>query len=160
MAAITGIVHTCNDEMRIGRALETLGLCDEILVVDHGSRDQTLQIAREYGVSIRAAVSGEAASAAARAAKSDWVLCLQPSESISEGLEASLYEWKLYQARELSEIDGAAVCVREEEGGRWTEFPPELRLVRRTWNCWQGLLPSGKRQWKLLQGDLLRFRQP
>jgi len=159
MPAITGIVHTCNDEMRIGRALETLRLCDEILIVDHGSRDQTLQIARAYGVSIRT-VEGEDAAAAASAAKSDWVLCLQPSESISEGLEASLYEWKLYEARDLSEIDGGAMCVREEEGGRWTEFPPELRLVRRTWNCWEGPLPIGKRQWKLLQGDLLRFRQP
>lgn len=160
MPAITGLVHTCNDEMRIGRALETLGLCDEILIVDHGSSDQTVGVAREYGASIRTCEGAEPASIAASAAKHEWVLCLQPSESISEALEASLYEWKLYEESELAEVDGAAVFVREEEAGRWTEFPPELRLVRRTWKSWEGPLPGGKRQCMLLQGDLLRFREP
>lgn len=160
MPAITGLVHTCNDEMRIGRALETLWMCDEILLVDHGSRDETLRIAREYGVSIRAVKGEEPASIAASSAKCEWILCLRPTESISEALEASLYEWKLYEAQDLSGIEGAAMTVREEEAGTWTELAPELRLVRRNWNCWEGPLPSGKRQWMLLQGDLLRFRQP
>ena len=53
MALITAILHTCNDELRLGRALQTLLSCNQILIIDHCSTDCTLRIAREYAASIR-----------------------------------------------------------------------------------------------------------
>ena len=46
------LLHTENDALRLGRLLETLYPCDEILIVDHGSFDATSQVAREYGARI------------------------------------------------------------------------------------------------------------
>ena len=48
MALITALLHTENDGLRLGRALETVYACDGIVVVDHGSRDSTVRVAREY----------------------------------------------------------------------------------------------------------------
>jgi len=159
MPGITALLHTCNDELRIGRALETLRPCDEIVIVDHGSHDRTLRIAREYGVVFRKAHE-ERDEEAARAAKCAWVLCLRPTESLSEMLEASLYEWKLRVDQDVAEVEGVGLKVREEHEGRWTELAPEVRLVRREWEGWAKGVPVGRKASMELEGDLLRFRSP
>ena len=158
MAAITALLHTLNDATRIGRALETLRPCDEILIVDHGSLDQTVRIARDYGARVLPAIIANREHAPET--QCEWIFCLRPTESLSEGLEASLFEWKVYEEFELASVMGGAVVVREEDRGNWTEGAPELRLVRRNWGSWERGFPVGERGWMLLQGDLLRFRQP
>jgi glycosyltransferase involved in cell wall biosynthesis len=37
MPQLTALIHTHNDELRLGRALESLRPCDELLIFDHGS---------------------------------------------------------------------------------------------------------------------------
>ena len=51
MPPITGL-QTHNDARHLGRALESLRPCDEILILDRGSTDHTLRVAREYGATI------------------------------------------------------------------------------------------------------------
>jgi glycosyltransferase involved in cell wall biosynthesis len=58
MREITAVVHTQDDGLRIGRCLETLYPCDEILIVDHGSKDGTVRVAQEYGARIMRAPTG------------------------------------------------------------------------------------------------------
>src|SRR5690242_11122498 len=94
MPKITAIIHTKNDALRIGRALDSLRACDEVLIVDHGSDDDTGKIAREHGSHVENAVPGVSHGTYLVDAKHDWILCLLPSESLSDGLEASLFEWK------------------------------------------------------------------
>jgi glycosyltransferase involved in cell wall biosynthesis len=49
MAHITAIVLTFNEEVNIGKCLDSIQtLCDEILIVDSGSTDATLDIAGRY----------------------------------------------------------------------------------------------------------------
>jgi len=159
MPGITALLHTCNDELRIGRALETLRPCDAIVIVDHGSQDRTLRIASEYGVVFRKAHE-ERDNEAARAARCEWVLCLRPTESLSEMLEASLYEWKLRGEKDVAGVEGVILRVREEHSGTWTESSSEVRLVRREWKEWVDGFPAGGRGSIELEGDLLRFRSP
>ena len=52
MPSITAVLHTENDALRLGRALETLYPCDDIVVIDHESRDATVRIARQYGAKV------------------------------------------------------------------------------------------------------------
>ena len=94
MPKITAILHACNDAQRIGRALESLRAFDEILVIDYASTDDTQSIARHYGATVRQAVPGVNQGMYAADARHDWVFCLLPNESVSESLEASLFEWK------------------------------------------------------------------
>jgi glycosyltransferase involved in cell wall biosynthesis len=148
MPKLTALIHTHNDARRIGRALESLRACDELVVVDHNSTDGTAQIARQYGAVV-ATPEGALTSTG-----HDWVLLLQPSEAISESLESTLYTWKQEDPGALA----FAVRIREETPGGWELQPAETRLLRRS------SLPSSCAQLPsvadapLLEGDLLRFR--
>ena len=152
MPQLSALIHTHNDELRLGRALESLRPCDELLIFDHGSKDGSAAVAREYGARLLLATEADLSRA-----KHDWILCLLPIEALSEGLEASLFEWKL--------TDHAASCafsvvVREQAGDEWVSHPPTTRLLNRQVRRWKGPLPSDDPQGRLLAGDLLRFRQP
>ena len=152
---ITALLHTTNDARRIGRALDSLRCCDELLLLDHGSADATLRIAREHGARVQPAAS-ESDCGAAYAAH-DWVLCLLPSEALSESLEATLLEWK-------QEDPGAAaaylLALRQETVNGWQHCAPEVRLVDRRQVEWSGALPPHRDDAISLCGDLLRFRDP
>ena len=160
MPPITAILHTCNDAERLGRALESLRPCDELLVVDHGSTDATLRVAREYGARIRHAAPAQSPGSYLASALHDWVLYLLPSESLTEGLEASLYEWKLYEPGDVASIPACSAFVREETREGWAEGRPSTRLIPKGWHLWDGNLPRQSSQSMMLQGDLLHFRLP
>jgi glycosyltransferase involved in cell wall biosynthesis len=156
MREITALVHTQDDALRIGRCLETLYPCDQILIVDHGSHDGTLRVAQEYGARIMRALGGR--PEVPRLASSGWILCLEARESLTESLAASLYEWKT----EVSPQDRAfSMFIREETAGGWIDNPtPQTRLVPVVWDRWHGSLPANDGSACALEGDLLRFVLP
>lgn len=161
---ISALIHSHDDERRLGRALETLRPCDEIVVIDHGCSDRTRAIAREYGAIVRAGILGVNPGAYAADLKHDWVLCLLPTESLSESLEASLLEWKEDYSRDGNTGQGYSVAIREETESGWITHPAELRLVNRTCINWTGVLPPNEclsRATELtLAGEILRFSKP
>ena len=160
MPPITAILHTCNDAARLARALETLHPCDEIVVVDHGSTDTTRQVAQRHSANITHAEPHDLPEKHAAAARHEWILCLQPSESLSEGLQASLYEWRWYASEDVQNVTACSMHVLQETNRGWIEQPPTTRLVPRNWSRWHGNLPAEDRRSMLLQGELLRFERP
>ncbi len=152
MPRLTALIHTHNDESRLGRALESLRPCDELLIFDHSSQDGTSAVAREYGARLLSANEANLSRA-----RHDWILCLLPTEALSEALEASLFEWKL---TEHAATQAFSVAVREQAGDQWLSEPPTTRLLNRQERRWKGPLPSKDPQAQLLAGDLLRFRKP
>jgi len=164
MPAITALLHTHDDALRLGRALETLLPCDEILVVDHGSRDATRRIAREYGARVVEASDGASPSQCLQFARCEWILCLEPRESLTEALSASIFEWKSEWKPEVQASPAKtafSIFLREETADGWLETPtPQTRLVPRNWNQWKGLLPAPEPSAIALEGALLRFLLP
>lgn len=169
MAKITALIHTHNDGERIGRALESLRACDEVLVIDHGSTDETVRLARQHGATTRAGVPGVNPGVYVIDALHDWILCLLSTESISEGLEASLFEWKEKVDEPLGEADkekqansqcSVAFMVREETGEGWSDLGVHTRLVNRKKINWPGHLPHDEPAALVIPGHLLRFSQP
>jgi hypothetical protein len=162
MARIAGVLHTKNDFPRVARALETLRACQELIVIDHGSDDGTLRIAREYGAKIltfdRMARRPEIAGL-----DCDWLFCLTPFESVSESLEATLYEWHVRPVTHNS--TAFSVFVREETRDGWIQHSaPELRLVPTNWPHWERNLPALPPNCSplppALEGKLQRFAFP
>jgi glycosyltransferase involved in cell wall biosynthesis len=165
MPSITALLHTTNDALRLGRALETLLPCAEILIVDHHSSDATRRIARAYGARVVAAENPDKVDRYLDLASHDWILCIEPAESINENLQASLFEWStLPSHRVASPAAGAlafSVFVREQTGEHWLDFPaPQTRLVPRNWPRWHGRLPAHEPSAVALEGELLRFALP
>jgi len=168
MASITALLHTENDALRLGRALETLYACDDILVVDHGSRDGTVRVAREYGAKVVSAMPGASpaeylqSSANLRSANPVWILCLDPRESLTEKLAASLFEWKSESFHTQAPVAPAfSVFLREETAEGWVEVPAaQTRLVPQTWKLWKGNFPALEPSALALEGELLRFVFP
>ena len=157
MPPITALLQTLNDAHQLGRALESLRPCDEILIVDQGSIDSTIRVAREYGASILNAPANTSINEHLAHARHEWIFCLLPSETLTESLEASLFEWKLNTTANVARIPSAAVVVKDEAKNTGAETVTSTRLVPKTWSLWDGPLPQNDRRSLLLQGDLLRF---
>jgi hypothetical protein len=158
MPPITAILQTCNDAPCLSRALESLRPCDEILIVDHNSTDHTLHNARENGAVIQSSAPDKPLDSWLPLACHQWIFCLLPSETLTESLEASLFEWKLYRPAEVAGISSCSVVVKDEAKSSWANPLISTRLVPKVWTSWDGPLPQRDPRSLLLEGDLLRFR--
>jgi glycosyltransferase involved in cell wall biosynthesis len=158
MPKFTALLHTHNDALRLGRALQSLRPCDQVLVIDENSEDDTEKVAREYGATFKTAIPGVSPGAYAVDAEHEWILCLRPNESLSDTLEAALLEW-----REQDPGEGVvcySVPIRKENGKGWKECPAEVRLVNRNQVNWIGEMPPENQNCARMHGELLSFQHP
>jgi glycosyltransferase involved in cell wall biosynthesis len=94
---ITATIITLNEERNIARAIESLRCCDEILILDSGSTDRTVELAENLGARVLEAgwrgFAGQKNWAAEQAAH-NWILSLDADEALSEALEAEIWTLK------------------------------------------------------------------
>ena len=162
---ISGAVITLNEEANLPRALASMTCCDEIVVVDSGSSDRTVEIARELGARVVSrAWTGYAnqKNFAAEQASHDWILSLDADEEVSADLAASIRRI----AGAPVEVAGFAFARRARYLGRWIRgsgwYPDaKVRLYDRRRARWEGDYvhesvrvdgPAGR-----LSGDLLHY---
>lgn len=115
---ISATIITFNEERNLSRVIESLRCCDEILVLDSGSNDRTVEIAGNLGARVEeASWHGYAAqkNIAAELASHDWILSLDADESVSEALEAEIWHIK----KVGPEFDGYTVPRLAQYLGRW-----------------------------------------
>jgi hypothetical protein len=161
MPPFTALLHTANAALTLGRALETLLPCSEILIVDYRSTDATVRIARRYGARVVAVDSRADAKLYLEEARHNWIFCLDPSESMTESLQASLFEWGSVPAVDEDGMRSFSIFVREQRGVIWENHAvPESRLVPRTWTRWDGRMPAYDPDSTALAGDLIRLNYP
>ncbi|MSQ59254.1 MAG: glycosyltransferase family 2 protein [Betaproteobacteria bacterium] len=88
--SISVIVITKNEEAAIGRCLESVKWASEIVVLDSGSTDRTVEICRRYTAKVHVSEDwpgfGPQKNRALDLATSDWVLCLDADEWVSDKL--------------------------------------------------------------------------
>jgi len=103
------VVIICKDEEdEIGRTLQSLvGLTDDIVVLDNGSTDNTINIVRDQGARLVEESwegFGKTKNKATRFAKYDWILNLDADESIDAELKNSLLNLPLQNVNEAFKI--------------------------------------------------------
>src|SRR2546423_7728266 len=98
MNRLSACLITYNEEHNLPRVLNSIqGIAEEIVVVDCGSNDHTLDIAREYGAKVLThpwSNFGAQKNRAAAAASNDWILWLDAEEGMCAELGAALLRWK------------------------------------------------------------------
>lgn len=146
---VSGVVICFNEADRIGRCLESLAFCDEIVVVDSGSSDGTLEVARRYTERvIEQSFLGyvKQKNFALEHATHDWVICLDADEALSPELRESILA-------ALSRPGGGAVGYELDrvthylgiwhDHGEW--YPDwQLRVFRRSRGHWAGMDPHDR----------------
>lgn len=130
MTKLTVTVITCNEAENVAAALDSVSWADEIVVVDSGSRDDTVAIARRYTPHVETrpwAGYGPQKNHAAARASHDWILSLDADERVTAGLAAEI--------RALMERGPAAHGYRVSRVthylGRWirsTDWYPDLHV--------------------------------
>jgi glycosyltransferase involved in cell wall biosynthesis len=115
---ITATIITLNEERKIARAIESLRCCDEILILDSGSTDRTVELAANLGARvIEAGWRGYAGQKnwAAEQATHDWILSLDADEALSEALEAEIWNLK----KTGPQYDAYTMPRQAQYLGRW-----------------------------------------
>ncbi|KFN44060.1 glycosyltransferase family 2 protein [Arenimonas oryziterrae] len=105
---LSGVVITKNEADRIGRCVSSLtGICAEVLVLDSGSTDDTVALARAAGARVEhqdwLGFSAQKNAAIALASQR-WVLLLDADEWLAEGAETKLRALFADQRVERAEI--------------------------------------------------------
>jgi hypothetical protein len=157
MPKLTALLHCHNQAQQLARALETLRACDQVLVIDHDANSDVERVVRDYGATIKVGVPGVSLGTYLVDAANDWIICVKPTETLSEELEASLLEWK-QQEHETNKT--FAISVRAQQNGGWKPAGRHTRLVNRTHVNWTTELPPDSEGAEVLQGDLLELETP
>jgi glycosyltransferase involved in cell wall biosynthesis len=136
MATLTVITLTLNEERNIAACLESVRWADELLVVDSGSTDRTVDIARGFTENVLTLPwngYGAAKNAAAARAKGEWILWLDADERLTPELGE---EVRGILHNGAPGFDGYYIARRAYFLGRWIRhsgwYPsPVLRLYRK-----------------------------
>jgi glycosyltransferase involved in cell wall biosynthesis len=131
---------THNEAARLERTLQALaGLADEIVVVDSGSDDSTLDIARVYGAKIVVNAPfpgyGPQKRLAEDACAHDWVLNVDADEVVCDALReeiAGLLRSGAIHAQDGYRVPIADVLPGERAPGRFAYRLSPVRLYRRS----------------------------
>jgi glycosyltransferase involved in cell wall biosynthesis len=146
---VSAIIVCFNEEDRIPECLESVGWCDEIVVVDSFSTDRTPEICRRYTERFyQREWTGyrEQKSYAHSLATKDWVLLVDSDERVTPDLKQEILD---SLARDRDEYAAYAVPRLVYYLGRWWRrggwYPDyDVRLFRRELATWGGSDPHEK----------------
>jgi len=141
---------TKNESKNIAACLGSLGFCDQIVVVDDNSTDDTVKIAKKHGAQILVhALDGDFASQrnwALEEIKSNWILFVDADEIVSQALAEEIrhavdkIDFKGYYLSRIDIMWGKGL----KYGDLW--HAKVLRLARRGAGIWVGKVHE---EWKI-----------
>ena len=136
---LSAVIITLNEERALPKCLESLSFADEILVIDSGSEDLTVEVAEKYNARVIHQDwlgYGRQKQFGVDQAGHDWVLCIDADEWVSDELTASVKEalksplYKGYRFPRCNRFLGR--WLRHGEG-----YPDiSLRLFDRRYGAW------------------------
>jgi glycosyltransferase involved in cell wall biosynthesis len=132
-------IVTLNEADNLARTLSSVRFADEIVVVDSGSTDRTVEIASSFGAKVFSEPwKGFALqkNSAIDQCVGTWVLSLDADEELTDELQAEIRSMLEADAQMTPQVDGYRLRLRHVFLGRWMRhggyYPDmKLRLFRR-----------------------------
>lgn len=149
---ISAIILSRNEAPRIGTCLEALSWTDEQILVDNGSTDDTIKIAKKLRVRVVNCSKksfAERRNVGLREAKGDWVFYVDADETVTENLSTEIKKNVSQPTTHNVQPPLAAFIVRRKNfylGHHWPYQEKILRLFRKTaLKEWHGELHESPR---------------
>jgi glycosyltransferase involved in cell wall biosynthesis len=162
-----------NEEANLPRTLESVRWADEVVVVDSGSKDRTVEIAQSFGAKTSFHAfggHGEQKNVALDLCTSDWILLLDADEVLTPGLQDEIRQLLVCPSGRKPQFDAYWIPRLNLIFGRWMRhggFYPDrkLRLFRRgEARLSEGVGPHSTPQFKgprgKLRHDMLHYAYP
>jgi len=132
------IIITKNEALHIGRCLESVSWADEIIVLDSGSADNTVEICKRYTDKVFVTDwpgFGIQKQRALEHAQGDWVFSIDADEVVSAELKAEIQAAMVESSFHGYEIPRlSSYCGKQMRHGGW--YPDYvLRLFKRETGC-------------------------
>lgn len=141
---ITAVVIAKNEELMLPSCLKTLSWADEMLVIDTGSTDKTVQIARKAGARVVEFKTGKSfaqwRNKGLAEAKSTWIFYIDADERVPVALQNEIQQ----RCREESRFSWYAIPRSNKifgkefrHGGFWPDYVKRL-FLRSDLKKWTG----------------------
>ena len=163
---VSAVLITYNADLHLRASLESLSICEDLVIVDSGSKDNTLQIAKEFNARVFHQDwigFGPQKQFAVEQAQFNWVLCIDADEQLSEPLQRSIV--RVFEQEPSANLAGFEMPRCNAFLGRYLkhgEGYPDFskRLFHRLRAQWtddevhEKVLPTQGLPFKRLTGDL------
>lgn len=141
---ISAVVHTYNEEENIERCLASLQFVDEIIVVDMGSTDKTLSIAKECKAKIfhhpYTGFVEPARNFAIGKAQGDWIVILDADEEVPKALVKVIVGVVKGEKYDFIRIPRKNMIFGKwmKHSGWWPDY--QIRLFRKGYVTWTDVI--------------------
>jgi glycosyltransferase involved in cell wall biosynthesis len=144
---ISAIIITKNEEKNLTRCLESIRWCDEIIVIDDGSTDRTVEIAKKYksiiySRSLNCDFSAQRNFGISKT-RGEWILFVDADELISDALTYEIQNAIGLRDQNLRNYNGFYLKRSDFMWGKQLRYGEAnislLRLGRKGTGVWKGM---------------------
>jgi glycosyltransferase involved in cell wall biosynthesis len=166
---ISAVILTKNEEKNIERCLKSIKWCNEIIIIDDGSLDRTVEIAKKYKSTIYFRKLGNDFSSQRNfglsKAKNEWIMFVDADEVVSDALAYEISNVILIADQDVNGYHGFYIKRTDFLWGKLLMYGETgkikfLRLAKRNSGEWEGMAHE---EWKIkgkigeLKNSLMHF---
>lgn len=140
--SITAVIIAKNEFQMLANCIETLRWCDEVVVIDNGSTDQTSQLAESLGarvVSFQADSFAQLRTKGLKFCKTDWIMYIDADERVTPQLSQEILVHMETNDAQVLRLRRQNFCYGFElNAGGWESDFVERVFFRTAISGWEG----------------------